>query len=242
MLIPISTVTPQEVAKPKAISSITREIAFQNAMSYWDCCPSLSPQIRSGSAGNTTVMSPRAERAIRIVFAVPPGEELTQEEWMTQVRAVEDAAAYWESTYAGSPDFNVRASDTISVSVSDDVYATLTWSIPYTQQRDDGTILVGIIDNSSSKRLYYTAIGVALEEWNAAYVIGTGLEGENGLTAAIAHELGHVVFHLPDIRPFGSTRDIMSDPLWAYNNHVIGMQTLASLGIHPRVYVPLGGL
>lgn len=156
-----------------------------------------------------------ASQPITIVFVVPPGEALTTEETATGVAAVQGAAAYWNRALPTRAAL-VVSTDVLTITpvevLAGDTYAVLTWSIPYL--RTDGATTVFLIDNSESLMLLGgRAVGVAMEEWKAAYVVMSGLRGADGLAAATSHELGHAVEHLPDIVPFGTARDIMSDPV-----------------------------
>lgn len=182
-----------------------------------------------------------ATQPIAIVFVEPPGEALTASEMASGMAAVHGAAAYWNRALPTRAAL-VVSTDVLTITpvevLAGDTYAVLTWSIPYL--RTDGATTVFLIDNSESQMLLGgRAVGVAMEEWKAAYVVMSGLRGADGLAAATSHELGHAVEHLPDIVPFGTARDIMSDPVWAYAHGVVGAQSLCTLGICPRMVMPL---
>jgi len=125
------------------------------------------------------------------------------------------------------------------ITVTDEIYAVYDW-MPVTL-RDDGTILITIVDDSSTRRYFdfrdRRIAGFALAD--NVYAVLIGLPGEHGLAALIAHELGHAAMGLPDLYP-ADQWDIMSAPAWAYNSNFVGCRSLAALGSPcTRSYLPL---
>jgi hypothetical protein len=176
-----------------------------------------------------SLLTPRAPvaRAIHVVFVEPPGEVYSQAQADRAMTAIDGAVAFW-GAYA-----HLHVTSTQIISPSGDIYADLTWSLAYVQPaaRD---VTVFILDNQHSGG----RMGEAQEYYGAVWATVYG----DILPAVLSHELGHVLFGLPDWYrvPGACTHpDIMCDHVAAYARGFIGCESLAWIGqpCH-RMYVP----
>lgn len=176
------------------------------------------------------------QRIIHVLFVIPTGETLTNAEQARGLAAVADAAVFW-STHSPIPaDLQVRSTVVITTG---DPYASLEWSRPYLHNANpDVTIFV--IDNGASGRLLLGhSVGQAQDYYGAIWVVTQGYPGDDGLAAALAHELGHVLYGLNDLPP-GPTDIMRMPPTAAYRAGWIGCDSLERLGAPcTRFYVPL---
>lgn len=158
------------------------------------------------------------ERCIRVVFVVPPGEQLTNAEQAEAIAAVAGGVAFWHA------DLPIKSTSVITIAAD----TSLEWSRPYLHDASADLTLF-IIDNSTNGKLLPNgAVGQAQDYYGAIWVVLHGFPGEGGLAATIAHELGHVVYGLDDLPP-GLT-DIMSmPPTVAYHAGFIGCTSLAAI-------------
>lgn len=161
-------------------------------------------------------------RPIHIIFVQPDGEQFTNEERVTAARAIADAAIFW-SRYE---DFEILSAQ--SITVTGDVYRDLSWSNAYLSEGNTG-MTVFVIDNSNSRIDLGGAAGAAQDYYGAVYVLLYGYPGEHGLAATLAHEMGHVQWHLPD-EPRGRDDIMSSPPTTAYNHGFIGCHSLNAIG------------
>lgn len=177
---------------------------------------------------------------IRIVFAIPQGEELTIAEQVLGIDAVVAAASFWERKHPASPQLPVDRDSILHIPAPSDVYTNPAWAYNYVTLNDEETFVI-IIDNSATGK----QLGGHSQGWASyvVYALITGIAGTPTLPALIAHELGHLVFNLSDLRaPFASpsARDIMGASVWAFRDDVIGCPSLANLGFPCRkLYIPV---
>jgi hypothetical protein len=92
---------------------------------------------------------------------------------------------------------------------------------------------------TTHRRMYEEHEGLAMYDSSAAWVVMS----RSNQQATIAHELGHVLFDLPDsyLDDLACVQvDIMCDPSVAYYNNNLGCRSREVLG-HPcfRVYMPV---
>lgn len=172
------------------------------------------------------------ERAARIVIVEPPGETYDAALGVQAAQATAGAAAWW---HALSPiTTTVVISETQVVTTSADVLADLDWMLPYLS--DNGPLTIYVLDNRVSGRLLWGDAGGTGSSAYGGFVVVTA--GGGSLDARIAHELGHALYRLPDVRV--CTGDIMCNPGYAYAARVIGCASLAGLGAPCKItYLPL---
>lgn len=143
--------------------------------------------------------------------------------------SVRGAISFWE----GRAQLQIVSTEVVTI--TDNPLASLEWSRPWL--REDGSVTIFIIDNSDTHALLLgIAAGESQDYYGAIWVVTHGFPGEDGLAATLAHELGHVLFHLPD----QTGLDIMASPILPYERHFIGCKSLALLGTPcRRLYFPM---
>lgn len=176
------------------------------------------------------------QRIIHILFVVPTGETLTNAEQARGVAAVADAVAFWTEHSPIATDLRIRST---VVMTTTDAYTSLEWAGPLLRDANP-EVTIFIIDNSASgKLLLGHSVGQAQDYYGAAWIVLDGFPGDDGLAAALAHELGHVVYGLDDL-PAGPTDIMRMPPTAAYRAGWIGCESLAALGAPcVRFYVPM---
>lgn len=174
--------------------------------------------------------------AILIIFVVPTGETLTNAEQARSFAAVADAATFWSAHSPIATDLRIRST---VVMTATDAYTSLEWARPLLREGNP-EVTIFIIDNSASgKLLLGHSVGQAQDYYGAAWVVQGGYPGDDGLAAALAHELGHVLYGLDDLSP-GPTDIMRMPPTAAYHAGWIGCDSLARMGAPcTRFYVPL---
>ena len=170
------------------------------------------------------------ELIIHLLFIQPSGEEFTQQEQQETVQAIHDATQFWG--------YNSVIVDTQFYTVTDDVYyqPLNTYYTLSTVPQNEITIFV--IDNTVHKETLFGYGGYAQNYYRLIAVLN-----DRALDARIAHELGHIIYELPDwytIPGKCTAPDIMCDGEAAYKQGIKGCNTLAFIG-HPcyMVYLPL---
>lgn len=173
-------------------------------------------------------------RAVHVIVVEPVGEQQTAAEATHSAASVVGAISFWQ-TLAPTPT-QLTVTDTRMITVTGDPLASLDWSLPYlTDASPDVTIF--IIDTSTNHgRLLGFAAGEAQAYYGAVWAVLDGYPGPDGLAATLAHELGHVLYGLPD----APGQDIMGYPVAAYHARFIGCTSLAALGAPCRAfYLPV---
>jgi hypothetical protein len=181
-----------------------------------------------------------AARPIVVTFVTPPGETTTEDEMQQGVRAVEAAVQWWQEVYADTPPTRIEVAGVFPAPNNVDVYREHEWI-----GAASNIWRIYLVDNSESKRRFTfenaEVEGFAYQGYTASVV----LTGDWQRPAAIAHELGHVFFSLPDTYTFPVTWrcpevDLMCNPDQAYVARTLGCRTRANLGAPCRqVWLPL---
>jgi hypothetical protein len=160
------------------------------------------------------------ELIVHLLFIQPTGEVYTQQEQAETIQAVHDSAAFWG--------YAVDIVDTQLITTNVDVYnePITMWSTLSVAEQNE--VYVYAVDHSSSGALLFGYGGYA-QDYYRLLVIVNG----NAQDARIAHELGHVLYGLPDwykIPGKCNAPDIMCDAEYAYRKNIKGCNTLAFLG------------
>lgn len=171
-------------------------------------------------------------RNVRIVLVEPPGEAYSPARAAQARLGVDSAVAFWDSYAALS-----ITGTTILTLTDATTFSDLTWSLP--MLAPGGPVTIFVLDNSvSNARLSGGGVGDAQEYFRAIWACQFG----DVLAPLIAHELGHVLFDLPDLyyTPDACTHpDIMCDHVAAFQRGFIGCQSLAFIGTPcHEVYIP----
>lgn len=164
---------------------------------------------------------------IHVVYVEPAGSVFTEEEQQQAYTAINDAALYWNELTGTA----LAVVDTKLITTSADVYNTFEYSRPYFTTPD---ITIFVIDNADRRPLLENSAAESQNYYRVIWVVMS-----DASPAVIAHEFGHIVYHLP--HQYQSTLDIMSlDPVPAYQNHTIGCDSLSVLGkpCH-KIYMPI---
>jgi hypothetical protein len=167
---------------------------------------------------------------VHVVFVEPEGETFTADEQAAALASVEHAIRYWETL---SPiTTSLELAEPMLITSTGSMIGSLEWSRPYWASPADVTLFV--ID--SPWRLIGDVLGQSQTPCGIIWVIrGEGQWFES----TIAHELGHVLYHLP--HEYDAGADIMGiNPLMAYVEPTIGCASLERLN-HPcrSLFFPL---
>lgn len=180
------------------------------------------------------------QRSVRLIVVQPPYETVDAAAIQTAQQGVRDAATFWRMRAPFVVDLVLVSTEVITI--EGDVYRDTAWSIGLA---DPNYVTIVIIDNrKSGGKLLLGRQGGWAQPWNAlAVMLLRQSVGQNALPAMIAHELGHVLFDLPDLYVIPgacSMPDIMCYQIVAYNTPTIGCVSVARLG-YPckRVYLPV---
>lgn len=169
------------------------------------------------------------KRDVRIVFVQPNGEVFTLEERAQAREAVEAALGWWEELSPISTTLTISATETITVesAVNDPPW----WIERYFEPSPFVTIV--ILDNSESgSELWAGGYAGANTYYDVVLITSTTTDLPNATTALLAHELGHVLYDLPDLYTKGCYHtDIMCNPITAFNERIIGCLSRAAMGV-----------
>lgn len=170
-------------------------------------------------------------RDVRIVFVEPVGEAYSPVRATQAQTAITSAAAFW-SGYAA-----LSVTSTSILTTTGDTFGDLTWSLP--MLAPNGPVTIFILDNNvSNARLPGGDVGDAQDYYGAIWVCQFG----DVLPAVLAHELGHVLFGLPDwyrAPELCAHPDIMCDHVAAFQRGFIGCASLAFIGTPcHEVFIP----
>jgi len=192
-------------------------------------------------AGTPELVEGPVTRAVRLVIVQPPNETVDAVAIQTAQQAVVDAAAFWHDRAPFVVDLALASTEVLTTEA--EVYTDTAWSAGLAST-DVSRVTIAVIDNRNSGKLLRGRQGGWAQPWNAlAVAVLRHVVGQNALPAMIAHELGHVLFDLPDLYPILGAcahTDIMCYQVAAYNMPTIGCTSLATLG-YPcqRVNMPL---
>lgn len=165
---------------------------------------------------------------VAIVVVESPGETLDAEQRTSATQAVADALDWWAALAPRSLAWEFTDERTIS---AENPFIDSAWLSPHLSYHGE-TIELYLVANHATHRglLGGGYAGFAAPAYRAA-VVTTWSAG--GAAPAIAHELGHVLYGLPDLYtvPGGCAEtDIMCEPTSAYRQRWIGCESLAALG------------
>lgn len=169
------------------------------------------------------------ERDIRIVFVQPTGETFTIEEQAEARATVEAALGWWTGLSPISTTLTISATE--SIMVEDAVNDPPFWILDYFEPSPYVTIV--ILDNSESgDTLWGGGYAGANTAYDVVLITNTTTDLPDATAALLAHELGHVLYDLPDLYTGGCQHtDIMCNPVTAYNESVIGCESRAVMGV-----------
>lgn len=170
------------------------------------------------------------ELIIHLLFIQPSGETYTEQERIETIQAVHDAAQFWG--------YDSVIVSTQFYTVTDDVYykPLNEWSTVTVASQDE--VYIFVVDNTVHKEALFGYGGYAQNYYRLIVVLN-----DRALDARIAHELGHIIYGLPDWYTMPgkcTTVDIMCDGEAAYKQNIKGCNTLDFIG-KPcyRIYLPL---
>jgi hypothetical protein len=166
---------------------------------------------------------------IYLIFVQPKGEEYTTQEQAYSIEQVHKAVGFWGYT---------ATIETAFITTEQDVYTLPIDSWGILPAVEGTAITIYVVDNSQSRSLYFGSYGGYAQDY---YRLATGLSS-TFLAATLAHELGHVLYGLPDWYRDPTlcyATDIMCDGVAAFNAGVIGCRTLDFIG-RPckKIYLP----
>lgn len=162
-------------------------------------------------------------RDVRVIFVEPTGESFNQTRANAALGAIQTAMAFWQ----GHAVLTITSTSILTLT-DPTTFSDLTWSLP--MLAPNGPVTIFILDNTvSNARLPGGDVGDAQDYFRAIWVCQFG----DVLPAVLAHELGHVLFDLPDLyrTPDQCAHpDIMCDHVAAFQRGFIGCNSLAFLG------------
>lgn len=173
------------------------------------------------------------QRAVSLVYVQPQGETFTDEERTRAYTTTDSALVWWQQLAPNPVNTTITSEQMITITDTFDIE----WLTPYLIP-DNPNITILIVDNSTSMRMLWGETAGQAQDYYGLIVVVNTVPGD--LAAPIAHELGHVVYHLHDIRD-NCTLDIMcySSVATAYNLRTLGCVSLEKLGGRCyRVYLP----
>lgn len=168
-------------------------------------------------------------REIRIVFVQPVGETFTIEEQAQARTAVEAALSWWEELSPISTTLTISTTEAITVekAVNDPPF----WILDYFEPSP--YITIAVLDNSESgDELWGGGYAGANTAYDVVLITSTATDLPNATAALLAHEMGHVLYDLPDLYTGGCQHtDIMCNPITAFNERVIGCESRVAMGV-----------
>ena len=181
------------------------------------------------------VLQPSTARPVQLIFVEPAGEVFTTEEQEQARVSVEQAIAWW-GDLSPTP-IAMAITGTELLTTTDDVYHGWGWARPFLAD-DNPVTTIFVIDNSISGRLIFDdSAGETQDYYNMIAIVLYPNSDPDAMTAATAHEFGHLLYDLPHQQ--GAT-DIMNNWLTAYKMRFIGCESLEILGAPcTRVSLPL---
>jgi hypothetical protein len=169
------------------------------------------------------------DRPVRLVFVQPAGETFTAEEQAEALESVKATLSWWEELAPISTTLTISATNVITVEegVSDPPW----WIERYFEPSP--FITIAIVDNSESgSDLWAGGWAGANTHYDVILATNPDLNLPNALAALLAHEMGHVLYDLPDLYTRGCQHtDIMCNPVTAFNERIIGCASRAVMGM-----------
>lgn len=169
------------------------------------------------------------ELIVYLIFVQPSGEYYTPEEKTAITHTVYRATAFWGYD-------NILIYENM-IYPDQDVYSLPLSEWAVLPQSQPNTITIYVVDNSESRRYFFTGyLGYAQDYYRFAAVLSS-----SWLAATLAHELGHVLYGLPDwYLSECEGIDIMCDAIAAWQIGFIGCKSLAYIGKPcQKYYLPM---
>lgn len=165
-----------------------------------------------------------------VFFVQPWQEHFSPEEQEAALLGIERAFAFWKKN-GYEPAIHIQPHGVVIP--SSDPYSTLVsqwFGSPAALPADSLTILV--VDNETSGSFFFSHSAAYSQDYyqlivSTHYPLAANSEAYE---AALAHELGHVLYHLPDLYDGACSFDIMCFPLLPYGQGFVGCDSLAYLG------------
>lgn len=183
--------------------------------------------------------APREVHHVRVYFVQPEHETFTQEEQQSSIIGITHAYQYWQ-TNGYTKTVEIEPKGILYPNASP--YSTILdqwYGIPLVDNDEITTILV--VDNQTTLSTVLGMEGYSQEYYNIiAVVLYPFGRSQTYFESVVAHELGHILYHLPDLYYSTCANDIMCYPYHPYKNGFVGCTSLASLG-RPcaKYYIPL---
>lgn len=183
------------------------------------------------------IINKSIDRNVQIVFVQQPGEIFTIEEQQQVVASVKGAIVFWSDLSPLTTTLAIASTELFTTTFA--IYDNPQWFDAIFDRPHDITIVV--VDNSSNGKPLPAGNFAGANTHYDVIVVTTRANNLPGEQAALlAHELGHVLYDLPDLYTHGcSGVDIMCNPITAYGAYTIGCVSLEYLG-YPcqRIYLP----
>lgn len=180
------------------------------------------------------------QRDIHLVFVQPQGETFTPEEQALATQQVRDGIAFWMDRAPLSTQVRVRSSQLLTTDA--DVFRTVEWSQPFWNTSATAGITLFVIDNSESSDAFWDTLPAFCYPQYSVAMILLSQRVQDAVAISVAHELGHLLYNLPDLYYDGPCTgiDIMCEPVMAYRMRFIGCTSLATMGSPcQRVVLPM---
>lgn len=180
-------------------------------------------------------------RSVHLVIAVPADEVLEGVEQSAIIAQAQDALTFWQDHSPITTTLMLASDMTIlDLAPSINPYADTGYYRPF-EHWGQSDIYVMVVENSASRAIFAEgAAGFADPGYGFAAAVAHGYPGEDALGATLAHELGHVLYGLPDRGWCSDDLMCSPSPVAAYRAGWLGCRTLETLGAPcARVWVPL---
>jgi hypothetical protein len=167
-------------------------------------------------------------QSVQIIYVQPSGETFTADEQAVAYTSVQAALDWWHELSPITTTLTITGTRIFTTTA--DVYDSADWLEPFFIYRNP-VITVLIVDNSVSRRVFYRNRAAKARNWYATtWAVLHGFPGSTGLASTITHELGHILYDLPDLYYQACKLDIMCWPASAYPARYIGCVSLQRLG------------
>lgn len=180
---------------------------------------------------------------VRLIVAVPPGQPMTDDDIRTSMQIATDALAFWTRHDPAHPVYVLDSVQVLDVPQPSDDDAL--WRAPIVAMPQDMPT-VWVYVNHDPFYLFpgYQRNVSGMAILNSALVVLEQHRFRWSSAAILAHELGHVLYHLNDLYDDGpcDPYDLMCAPETAYHADWLGCQSLAAIGGGCKTqYLPIVG-